>query len=286
MSGKALIAIVAAVLLVVGGGVAVFAALNNTEEDGVRNVGPGQQVQGHPRLATDYRPPARTTPQGVEQEKMAPAQLLKASIEAPATPREQPIGVAANNSPRARDYPGLLRPCRKARGFTVFGGERLAGQPLRRSFALCQRPPRVEDGRLAPPTRQNFVQLSYGKCFSADEGGCSYDLVVYNRPSCEEPHNLFHVLAGPPDAGPEPHKHTTLRGVPAAIFNGGRGIQLYTNYTTIAINAPSRKVAMRVVRELRPVKGSFDAEHAGGKNFPRPTTAVGTSRATRVACAL
>lgn len=107
-----------------------------------------------------------------------------------------------------------------------------------------------------PPTRLNAIVSSYGSCAptGSDGGGCGAPVEVQTWRRCERNYSLYERYAG--RDGPPPHVLTRIRGVPAALFDDGRRIELYTADATVVIFAQEAKLASRAAASLRGSVGS------------------------------
>lgn len=116
----------------------------------------------------------------------------------------------------------------------------------------------------------------YGTCTPpATEGGCAPPLQIASWPACERNLALYEKYPAP-DGTTDPYTTTTIRGVPAAIFDGGQQIELYTAATTVVVFAENPGLARaaalrltgvhdgRIVRESEdlpsPVKGAVSGD--------------------------
>jgi hypothetical protein len=105
--------------------------------------------------------------------------------------------------------------------------------------------PRVGTDRDCPPTgpspaeaaagmkRPNLVAVYYGDCddYGAD-GSCQLPLEIQTWPACERNRASYQFT---PEGDPLPRQDTTIRGVPAAWYDDGRRLELYTGAVTIVI---------------------------------------------------
>ena len=86
-----------------------------------------------------------------------------------------------------------------------------------------------------PPTPADFTEVSYGDCHATPGNACSLPLTVQSWPACERNLSLYDRYSGPDFAPPPQHTNLTIRGVPAASFNDGEWLEVYTGDTTIVI---------------------------------------------------
>lgn len=101
--------------------------------------------------------------------------------------------------------------------------------------------------------RQDEVTYSYGSCEQpADGGGCAPPLEVQSSPLCEAHLQLYMDGPAPPD-----YTERVIKGVPAAVYDGGRTVEVYTGNTTISIYADTVALADAAIAALAPA-GSSD----------------------------
>lgn len=87
-------------------------------------------------------------------------------------------------------------------------------------------------------------------------GGCVPPLEVSSAPLCQKHVGLYLD----PDVGAWEYESRTIKGVPAASFDGGRILEIYTATTTITIYGQEAELAFRAAAALRP---------AAATNIPR-----------------
>jgi hypothetical protein len=94
--------------------------------------------------------------------------------------------------------------------------------------------------------------IYYGDCVAGKsalgESGCELPLQVTT---------VIYRMASTASLGP--HRNALLRGVPAAIFDDGRSIQLYSGRLAINVFSSSPAEALRAVRRLRPLNAPGSA---------------------------
>jgi len=133
------------------------------------------------------------------------------------------------------DPPGFDRahsdlPPAAARAFGDFPlytlGDSFEGLPL---HAISRR----DDARApAEPVRADYVGLIYGDCAAASDNGCPPPLEVQVWPACERSFADYSLTP----AGDElPYEPAIVRGVPAAWFEDGLRLELYSGKVTIVI---------------------------------------------------
>jgi hypothetical protein len=118
--------------------------------------------------------------------------------------------------------------------YTAGAGAAFHGLSAGPRIRQCVPPKSASDG---PPLRTNVVQVSYGDCHAGDEQACSPPLTVQSWPACERNLSLYERYSGPPGEDPVPHTPLTVRGAPAASFDDGRRIEVYTGDATVVIFA-------------------------------------------------
>jgi hypothetical protein len=101
-----------------------------------------------------------------------------------------------------------------------------------------------------PGGRGEAVHLAYG----------SFEIQVY--PACFRGRYLYEGQRG---LGPVPGD-TTVRGVPAAFFEGGARLEIYTGDSTVVIFGSGRAQVIRIANTLRGLNVSVGA----GEPLPRP----------------
>jgi hypothetical protein len=143
--------------------------------------------------------------------------------------------------------PGIaLLPCTSSSqpaNFPVFSfGPQFEDLPVTYIGRDCEPPVRNE------PTRANLVTYIYGDCVAADGGSCLPPLEVQSWPACER--NLSTYLTGP-DNAPMPHVETTVQGAPAAIFDDGERLEIFTATTTVVIFGDDPALVSRAALSLR-----------------------------------
>jgi hypothetical protein len=218
------------------------------------------------------------------QAGQTPDELLASALQAPRIVRPDGPGLIATNSPRKRDYPGMLRPCDRARGFTVYGQKDAAGLPVKQVDAVCDVPPGDEDGRLLHPRRANAVVIGYGRCLGGDAPGCQRRLTIKSEPSCERPHHLYHLLVAPDGEGAR-HREIRRRGVPALSEDGGRTLVLFSKRTTITVTSDDRDRTREAARTAMPAPSSYAPETSHYVRLPAPSRAVASRKTRPTACA-
>ena len=120
---------------------------------------------------------------------------------------------------------------------------------------------RVEGLQLVTVLRRSdtaeFVSFVYGDCTPEDDMGCAPPIEIQVWPACRRHLALY----GPSPSGPAVER-TIVRGVPAAVLDGGAQLELQTGRSTIVVFGDSRGRVTRVARALRAVGGSPSAPQA------------------------
>ncbi len=146
-----------------------------------------------------------------------------------------------------------------------WAGPSYSGLALTRESGQCaRRSARRED---------TIVGFIYGSCTPpSGEGGCSPPLEIQNWPACKRNLHSYKPPPGVPQAIPPP-KLTTVRGVPAATFEGDPGrLEVYTGRTTVVIFASGDTQARAVADNLQKAPTS---RHGVTASQPLPPPARG-----------
>jgi hypothetical protein len=150
---------------------------------------------------------------------------------------------------------GLL-PCTgpgQTTNFRAFSlGRSFHGLPAGGALRRCGAPYRAgyRNGPvLAPP---NFVMVNYGDCDAERTGSCAPPLQVQTWPACER--NLSSYAADPSGA-PLPHRRLTVRGAPAALFDEGLRLEIYTGASTVVVFGERASLVRRAAKAVRPLTG-------------------------------
>jgi hypothetical protein len=137
---------------------------------------------------------------------------------------------------------------------------------LEEARALDDRPlyfagERVEGLQLVTVLRRSdtadFVSFVYGDCTPQDDMGCAPPIEIQVWPACRRHLALY----GSSPSGPAVER-TIVRGVPAAVLDGGAQLELQTGRSTIVVFGDSHGRVTRVARALRAVSGSPSARQA------------------------
>jgi hypothetical protein len=103
----------------------------------------------------------------------------------------------------------------------------------------------------------DFVNFIYGDCYAEDGAGCAPPLEVQVWPSCRRSRATYRLT---PDGRPLPRRDASVRGVPAAWFEDGRRLELYTGKETIVLFGESRAQLARAAAALRGVNNAQRAD--------------------------
>jgi hypothetical protein len=108
--------------------------------------------------------------------------------------------------------------------------------------------------RLDKPTRvesfvAEYVSFFYGDCRADAAGGCPLPLEIQNWPACRRNLSLYRDSPGGP---PLPRKRFVALGAPAAIFEDGGRVEVYTGKTTVVIFGTDAARLRRAAQALRP----------------------------------
>jgi len=176
------------------------------------------------------------------------------------------------------DPPGLDRahsdlPPAAARAFGAFPlyslGDSFESLPLQ---AITRR-----DDAPAPGehVRADYVGFIYGDCVASDENGCPPPIEVQVWPACER---SFADYSLTPAGDQLPYEPAIVRGVPAAWFEDGLRLELYSGDVTIVIFGLDRPQIGRAASALR----GLNAAASRARMLPPP---VAGATAGTLACA-
>lgn len=149
--------------------------------------------------------------------------------------------------------------------FTLYSaGESFEGLPLVGITRRLDPPASLSDVPL--PSRANFANFIYGDCKAESDSGCAPPLQIQVWPACERTLSSYSLT---PAGDPLPHDDTTVRGVPAAFFEEGGRLEVYTGEVTIVLFGQDRGQLLRAAAALR-------AENGGvGPDAKLPAPAAG-----------
>jgi hypothetical protein len=124
------------------------------------------------------------------------------------------------------------------------------------------------DPEFPESARRDDVTYLYGESTRETGGGadgsCLPPLEVQSTPLCEKHVSLYRD----PAVGAREYESKTIKGVPAASFDGGRMLEIYTADTTITLYGQRPELVLRAAQALR---------RAAPKNIPsgiRPLKAL------------
>lgn len=101
----------------------------------------------------------------------------------------------------------------------------------------------------------DYVSFVYGDCVVESDTGCAPPVEIQVWPACKRHFALYETgLAGLPSG-----ERTTVRGAPAALFDGGRRLELQTGRATVVVFAGSLAATLRVASALRGVNVATQA---------------------------
>lgn len=153
------------------------------------------------------------------------------------------------STPEGTSGSPYLLPCTRAdepTNFAVFTlGSSFAGIPYWDDNRLCAEPAEYAqlNGR---PIRSNDVTVVYGKCdFQADDrGSCDPPLEVQSWPACERNASLYEKGNG------LKLDSITIQGAPAAVFEDGQRIEVYTGSSTVVVFAHDPTTALAAAKSI------------------------------------
>lgn len=109
----------------------------------------------------------------------------------------------------------------------------------------------------AEPVTRDTVSFIYGSCeipLSEDgeyDGGCAPPLAIEIWPACERYQGLYPF---------EPDESLTIRGSPAAFYEGHHRLELYTGTSTVVIFGKGREQLLKAADELEGVNTDVSEE--------------------------
>ena len=123
------------------------------------------------------------------------------------------------------------------------------------------------EARVAPdPARANFVGFRYGDCTPTSDAGCPAPLEIQVWPACERNLSSYSLT---PAGDPLPHERLSVRGVPAAFFEEGQRLEIYTGSVSVVLFGQGKAQLLRAAHELRGANAS--AEVSADGDLPAPT---------------
>lgn len=136
-------------------------------------------------------------------------------------------------------------------------GDDFEGMPLK---AIVRR---VDQPYPGEAVTANFVSFAYGDCSAASDEACPLPLEVQIWPACERSPADYALTPGD-DA--LPREELKVRGVPAAFFEEGLRLELYTGNVTVVVFGLDREQIARAARALKGVNRALNR----GQNMPPP----------------
>jgi len=143
----------------------------------------------------------------------------------------------------------IALPCAVATGASVdvpryFAGASFEGLKQTKSFRRCDQPSSMG--------RANFVSYIYGSCDPEPDQGCAPPMEIQTFPACERNADSYTLN---PEGDPVPRKNITIAGLPGAIFDGGRRVEVYMRNATVVIFGDNpgqiRRAAARLKRATK-----------------------------------
>jgi hypothetical protein len=112
---------------------------------------------------------------------------------------------------------------------------------------------RLEDARPGERFGPDFFSYIYGDCKATGDRSCPSPLEVQSWAACKRNLSSYALT---PDGRPLPHRNTKIRGVPAAIFEDGYRLEVYTGRTTVVIFGVQPTQIRRAADAIRAVGAS------------------------------
>jgi hypothetical protein len=182
----------------------------------------------------------------------APTTALTARLAPPTL--ATPLSSLAPNSSTSGTVPTSFLACTAPNQPLNFASYSLGSQfqslPLTQIGRYCSAPDPLVD-----PWPTNYVSYIYGDCTPAPEQPCDPPVEVQSWPSCERNVSQYTVGPGDPALAPDtpvPYTSTTINGLPAAVFEGGLQIELYTGRTTVDVYGTDPTQVMQAAGALQP----------------------------------
>ncbi len=144
------------------------------------------------------------------------------------------LGLALLGSPSAG---GAQSPIASRDQALFNAGERVDGLPL---AAVLRREGSAE-----------FVSFVYGECAPHDDAGCAPPAEIQVWPACRRNLGLYGDALGSRLA-----ERTSVRGVPALLFDEGTRLELETGRSTVVVFADTPARLLRIAAALRALDGS------------------------------
>jgi hypothetical protein len=106
----------------------------------------------------------------------------------------------------------------------------------------------------------NYVSFVYGDCAATDDSGCAPPAEIQVWPACARNLSLYERSEG------LRHERTTVRGAPAALFEGGRRLEVQTGGSTVVVFGRTHAQVLELGSLLRGVNVSLEP----GNRLPPP----------------
>jgi hypothetical protein len=135
----------------------------------------------------------------------------------------------------------------------------------------CKAPDATAIAVGAPALRQNTKTYSYGTCEQPAglDSGCADPVSVQNFPACERNLSLYKRYPAP-DGAVYPYDLTRIRGVPAAIFDDGDRIEIYTGDATVVVWGQDPDLVRKAAESLQGLHGGAPVDVRD--NLPDPAS--------------
>jgi hypothetical protein len=147
---------------------------------------------------------------------------------------------------------------------TSFDGLRLSG-----------RIKRLEKPDAGEKFGADFTTYLYGACKAEEpDGGCTYPAEIQSWNACKRNLSVYTLT---PDGTPLPRVNLKIRGVPAALFEDGTRLEVYTGRTTIVIFGTD------LPRMKRAAQAAVAVNDHGKPGAPLPAPAPGALQG-KLAC--
>jgi len=136
--------------------------------------------------------------------------------------------------------------------------------PSFQGFKLTDRIRRIEKPEPGERFGADFYSFLYGTCKPASvDGGCTLPAEIQSWAACKRNLSVYSLT---PDGTPLPHKSLRIRGVPAAYFEDGARLEIYTGRTTVVIFGSDPTQLSRAAAAMASTDGKIKA----GAPLPAP----------------
>jgi len=164
--------------------------------------------------------------------------------------------------------------CRAAAFYPYSLGQSYNGLPLVSSTVVCnQTPP-----GMGPPVP--YTDYIYGNCHAVSDYGCAPPIEIQAWPECSRDYAMYaDASTTQPTLGSTPVTVSALPGVPAASFEGGARLEMYTGNTTVVIFGSDTSGTMSAANALVPQMVPRMAASLFGSATPRGPTAMSQATA-------